>query len=100
MYMYIVRVCVRFLLQVFTEKPCCTECQTNYHNNFSVQDGVRTYYMGIPSYILVGEHQYVEVKVVRMWIAQMLLGWYVFFASIYVHSQVLKVFGYQCCSAL
>ncbi|EDR05355.1 uncharacterized protein LACBIDRAFT_329773 [Laccaria bicolor S238N-H82] len=23
----------------------CPKCQTNYHNNFSVQDGVRTYYM-------------------------------------------------------
>ena len=75
MYMYITRVCVRFLLKIFTEKPYCAECQTNYHNNFSVQDGVQTYYVGIPSYILVGEHQYVEIKVVRMWIAQMLLGW-------------------------
>jgi len=50
-------------------------CNTNYHNNFSVHNGVRTYYSGTPKYILIGEHQYVEDKVIKLWIGQMLLGW-------------------------
>ncbi|KAF8811761.1 hypothetical protein BYT27DRAFT_7231609 [Phlegmacium glaucopus] len=54
----------------------CPQCLTNYHNNFSVCGGIRTYYAGIPSYVLVGEHQFVETRVVRMWTSQMLLGWF------------------------
>jgi hypothetical protein len=52
-----------------------TACQTDYHNNFSVHDGVRTYHREFPRYVQVGEHQFVEQTVVRMWINQMLIGW-------------------------
>ncbi|KAJ7090836.1 hypothetical protein B0H15DRAFT_948600 [Mycena belliarum] len=54
----------------------CPHCQTNYHNNFSVHDDLRTYYAGIPSLIQIGEHQFAELKLVNMWISSMLLGWF------------------------
>jgi hypothetical protein len=51
------------------------ECRTNYHHNYSVHEGARTYYGGLPKYIQVGEHQFVEDRVVHMWISMMLVGW-------------------------
>ncbi len=53
-----------------------TVCCSTYHNNFVVQDGERTYYHGILQYLQVGEHQFVEDKVARSWINQMLVAWY------------------------
>ncbi|KIJ92346.1 hypothetical protein K443DRAFT_113758, partial [Laccaria amethystina LaAM-08-1] len=47
----------------------CPTCKTSYHNNYSVCDG-------IPTYLQVGEHQFVDHKVVKMWRNQMLLGWF------------------------
>ncbi|KAJ7870361.1 hypothetical protein B0H13DRAFT_1046414, partial [Mycena leptocephala] len=41
----------------------CPQCRTNYYNNYSVHDGIRTYYPGIPDNIQVGAHQYVEREV-------------------------------------
>ncbi|KAJ7226864.1 hypothetical protein GGX14DRAFT_627313 [Mycena pura] len=54
----------------------CSHCRTNYHNNFSVHAGMRTYYPGVPDLIQVGEHQFAELKLVNMWISSMLLGWF------------------------
>lgn len=53
------------------------DCHTNYHHNYCVERDakVRVYYEGIPTYIQVGEHQFVERKVVEMWTAMMLAGW-------------------------
>src|ERR1700761_5839702 len=51
------------------------DCRTNYHNNFSVHAGLRTYYPGVPDLIQVGEHQFAESRLVNMWISSMLLGW-------------------------
>ncbi|KAJ7939533.1 hypothetical protein B0H13DRAFT_1941214, partial [Mycena leptocephala] len=53
----------------------CEDCHTNYQYEFSVNQGVRTYYGGIPKYIQVGEHQFVERKLVGMWISLMLVAW-------------------------
>ncbi|KAJ7601708.1 hypothetical protein DFH06DRAFT_1276631 [Mycena polygramma] len=53
----------------------CEDCKTNYQHEFSVNQGVRTYYGGIPKYIQVEEHQFVERKLVGMWISLMLLAW-------------------------
>ncbi|KAJ7674269.1 hypothetical protein B0H14DRAFT_3687488 [Mycena olivaceomarginata] len=36
---------------------------------------VRTYYDGVPDYLKVGDHQYVERKLAAMWISLMLLAW-------------------------
>lgn len=54
----------------------CSACHTNYHNNYSVCNGIRTYCPKKPTYIQVGEHQFVEEKVVALWTGQMLLGWF------------------------
>ncbi|KAJ6456276.1 hypothetical protein C8R47DRAFT_996327, partial [Mycena vitilis] len=32
----------------------CPHCRTNYHNNFSVHAGTRTYYAGIPALVQIG----------------------------------------------
>ena len=48
---------------------------TTYHHNFVVQTGERTYYHGIPQYLQVGEHQFVEDRVAKLWINQMLVAW-------------------------
>ncbi|KAF6744848.1 hypothetical protein DFP72DRAFT_1176610, partial [Ephemerocybe angulata] len=53
----------------------CQTCKINYHHNFSVHAGCRTYYQGIPSILQVGEHQFAEVKVINSWITLMVVGW-------------------------
>jgi hypothetical protein len=57
------------------EQPIYLACHTNYHHNFHVNDGVRTYYDGIPDVIQVGEHQFVERRVVQLWTDLMLVAW-------------------------
>ena len=54
-----------------------SECHTSYHNNYSVCNGQRTYSPGIPELIEIGEHQFVEVAIVKMWCTEMLFGWFV-----------------------
>jgi hypothetical protein len=39
---------------------------------------MRTYYGGMPKYLQVGEHQFVNDKLIELWINLMLLGWYTF----------------------
>ncbi|KAL0954922.1 hypothetical protein HGRIS_003855, partial [Hohenbuehelia grisea] len=53
----------------------CTACHSNCHHNFSVHNDVRTYYAGVPEYVQVGDHQFVEAKLVELWITSMLVGW-------------------------
>lgn len=53
----------------------CPDCNTNYHNNYSVQQGMRTYYGDVPKYIQIGEHQFAERKLIGMWVSLMLLAW-------------------------
>jgi hypothetical protein len=55
-------------------------CNTSYHHNFSVNNGVRTYYTGehaIPAALQVGEHQFIERGVINVFIGLMLISWYV-----------------------
>jgi CxC5 like cysteine cluster associated with KDZ transposases len=42
-----------------------------------VQDGIRTYYPGIPDFIQVGEHQFVQQELAHLWITEMLTSWFV-----------------------
>ncbi|KAJ7185106.1 hypothetical protein GGX14DRAFT_383711 [Mycena pura] len=53
----------------------CPDCNTTYFPDFSVCAGVRTYYGGIPSIMQVEAHQFVERKLVGMWISLMLVAW-------------------------
>ncbi|KAJ7157857.1 hypothetical protein C8R43DRAFT_882920 [Mycena crocata] len=54
----------------------CPECHTNYHHNYSVCAGMRTYYGDTPKYLQMGEHQFAERRVMGMWITLMLVAWY------------------------
>jgi len=55
---------------------CPSECRVNYHHNFYVpQDGQRHYFSAIPDVIQVGDHQFVERKVINLWIGMMLMSW-------------------------
>ena len=56
---------------------CLLQCYTSYHNNYIVCDGQWTYSPGILEIIQIGEHQFVEVAVVKIWCTEMLFGWYV-----------------------
>lgn len=38
---------------------------------------MRIYYGGLPKYIQVGEHQFVEDRVALMWVDNMVISWYV-----------------------
>ncbi|EDR02614.1 uncharacterized protein LACBIDRAFT_308276 [Laccaria bicolor S238N-H82] len=54
----------------------CEGCQTAYYHNYSVKNGMRNYYDGaIPEIIQVGEHQFVELKVLHMWRADTNISW-------------------------
>ncbi|KAF8221068.1 hypothetical protein L208DRAFT_1330211 [Tricholoma matsutake] len=53
----------------------CNECQTNYHHNFWVKDGICTYYDRIPVIIQVSKHQFAERWLVQFWITLMLVSW-------------------------
>ncbi|KAF8801527.1 hypothetical protein BYT27DRAFT_7114765 [Phlegmacium glaucopus] len=54
----------------------CPDCCTSYFNNYAVWKGTRRYYPGIPEYIQVGEHQYVESILIHRWRIDMLFGWF------------------------
>ncbi|KAG2117879.1 uncharacterized protein F5147DRAFT_566642, partial [Suillus discolor] len=45
----------------------CRECHTNYYHNYSVKDGIRTYYSEMPSYIQVAEHQFIQCELAMHW---------------------------------
>lgn len=61
--------------EICSNKAWMLDCNSTYHNNFVVQDKYRTYYHGLPRYIEVGEHQYVEDRLAKMWINHMLVAW-------------------------
>jgi CxC5 like cysteine cluster associated with KDZ transposases len=53
------------------------ECKTNYHNNYSVCGGVRTYFGGVPDLSQIGEHQFIETALINTWVDLMLTAWWV-----------------------
>jgi hypothetical protein len=52
-----------------------TVCNTNYHHNFHVKDGIRIYYYGVPDVVQIGEHQFAEKRLIQLWITLMLVSW-------------------------
>jgi hypothetical protein len=67
-------------LPIWSVHLTCEACKTNYHNNFRVTDGQRIYYDTIPDVIQVGEHQFVERRVIKMWRTNMNVAWYAKFS--------------------
>ncbi|KAI0669972.1 hypothetical protein C8Q78DRAFT_976510 [Trametes maxima] len=53
----------------------CYSCQTNYHHDYSVHRGVRSYYEGLPSAVQVAEHIYVERDVLEFFLTLTVLSW-------------------------
>ncbi|KAF8815547.1 hypothetical protein BYT27DRAFT_7225037 [Phlegmacium glaucopus] len=50
----------------------CVECQRVYYHNYFMKDGMWYYYDGdLPDVIQVGEHQFIERKVVNVWCTDM-----------------------------
>jgi hypothetical protein len=55
-------------------KTIFAECNINYHHNFRVEGGRRIYYdADIFDIIQIGEHQFVERKVIELWITLMVV---------------------------
>jgi len=54
-------------------------CGTSYRHNYSVgrNSGHRIYYGGVPEIIQVGEHHFIEGKVLNLFIGMMLTAWYI-----------------------
>ncbi|KAJ7351332.1 hypothetical protein DFH08DRAFT_957652 [Mycena albidolilacea] len=50
-------------------------CHARYYPNYVVRDGIRTYYDKIPDAIQVGEHQYVDRTVLKLFLNLMLISW-------------------------
>ena len=50
-------------------------CNTNYHHDYTVKDDVRTYYTGVLDVVHFGDHQFVERKVLNLFIGLMLSSW-------------------------
>jgi hypothetical protein len=59
-----------------TSETLLLACKINYHHNFRVEGHTRIYYgRHIPDAIQVGDHQFVERKVIELWITSMVLSW-------------------------
>lgn len=63
---------------LFSFTLACQVCHTSYQYNFYVRASRRVYWDGIPDAIEVGEHQFVERRVIEGWLLDMLHSWYVY----------------------
>ncbi|KAG2354022.1 hypothetical protein BDR07DRAFT_1495223 [Suillus spraguei] len=54
----------------------CKKCHCHYHYNYVVHSSTqhRTYYPGVPDYLQVAEHQFVDICLAKLWTNQHLLG--------------------------
>src|ERR1700722_2914027 len=50
-------------------------CKIDYHLNYYVRAGQRTYYDSMPEVIQVGKPRFIECRVVELWRTDMLLAW-------------------------
>jgi CxC5 like cysteine cluster associated with KDZ transposases/CxC6 like cysteine cluster associated with KDZ transposases len=50
------------------------DCKTSYHHNFYIKGGYQHYYTEQPPVIEVSEHQYIEHKVIDLWIDAMVIS--------------------------
>ncbi|KAA1474355.1 hypothetical protein DENSPDRAFT_840923 [Dentipellis sp. KUC8613] len=63
------------VIQTYHTHLYCEHCKISYFNNYAVADGIRTYYASeIPEYLQIGEHRYVERRLINYWILQMLVS--------------------------
>ncbi|KAG1738147.1 uncharacterized protein EDB91DRAFT_1054795 [Suillus paluster] len=53
----------------------CRECNTNYQANYSVKGAFQTYYRGMPQYIQVSDHQFIELQLTMHWMDLMQIAY-------------------------
>lgn len=51
------------------------DCNTDYHCDYYVQNGIRCYYDGIPDVLQIGDHQFAERRLVHSWRLNANLAW-------------------------
>ncbi|KAF8228357.1 hypothetical protein L208DRAFT_1291845 [Tricholoma matsutake] len=88
------------VLPVHSVHLYCDECKTSYRHNFWVNEGVCTYYNGIPAVIQVGEHQFAEKWLVQLWITLMLVSWQVDPMCSMLYHFIHLDLSYQLCTAI
>ena len=91
----LVKVCRRALYH----NSCADEqsaCEVNYHHNFKVYKGERTYYGGVPDIVQASEHQFIEHQVIEMWLSLM-DNWYVITNDTTDHSSPHRIACWQQC---
>ena len=60
--------------QLFNHAIYTAECKTSYHHNYYIQQGFRHYYTQQPPIIEGGEHQFVNRRVIDLWINAMVIS--------------------------
>lgn len=58
-----------------TQLTATSACSISYHHEYSVKNGLRTYYDTIPDIIQVGTHHFVERELVHLWRIDMNIAW-------------------------
>ncbi|GJE98851.1 hypothetical protein PsYK624_150880, partial [Phanerochaete sordida] len=53
----------------------CDKCKRDYHHNYYVEEGKRHYYDEVPEMFEVGEHQFVDRRLVLHWMSSMGHSW-------------------------
>ncbi|KAK0449351.1 hypothetical protein EV421DRAFT_1889154 [Armillaria borealis] len=53
----------------------CYGCKQIYHHNYYIKNGMRFYYNIVPDIIQIGDHQFVEKRLVESWRLSMNLAW-------------------------
>ncbi|KAF8879155.1 hypothetical protein BD779DRAFT_1447120 [Infundibulicybe gibba] len=63
------------VLPVWSVHLECKGCNINYHHDYFVKAGQRTYYDTIPDILQIGEHQFAERQLISMWRINMNVAW-------------------------
>ena len=48
---------------------------SRYHHNYYVHDSKKIYYQESPTIVQIGDHYFIEVQVLELFINAMLFGW-------------------------
>lgn len=68
-----------YFLQSFSGRRHITGCNRRYYHNYFVhkQGNTRTYYAGVPQYLQVAQHFFIESSVLELFTTGKVFGWYV-----------------------
>ncbi|KAG2159322.1 uncharacterized protein EDB93DRAFT_1075178 [Suillus bovinus] len=74
----------------------CQACNTNYQSNYSVKGQLRTYYAGLPQFIQVSDHQFVELELAMQWTDLMQIAYVTLFTSNIIVYTLYSVLATNC----